>query len=143
MRLSGHNPSHRDGLTDFSYSVIIQPYLQALVYDILPWRKVPESDARSGHPANSKGRTRAGHASSVHKLKLLFTVSLPRVTLRCLRFGENEVKRTRKVLKINKKMTDSWQKAKQSVKSSINSNTLKTLEGLNLVALLLPSCLEI
>ena len=56
---------------------------------------------------SSKGQTRAGHASSVHKLKLLFTVSLSRVTLRCLRFGENEVERTRKVKK--KKEKKGWQ----------------------------------
>ena len=143
MRLSGHNPSHRDGLTDFLYSVNIQPKLQALVYDILPWRKAPEGDARSVHPANSKGQTRAGHASAVHKIKLLFTVSLTRVTLRCLRFGGNEVERTRKVKKKKKRISDSWQKAKRSVESIINSNPLKTSEGLNLVALLLPSPLEI
>ena len=77
---------------------------------------MPESDARSVHPANSKGQTRAGHASAVHKLKLLFTVSLSRIILRCLRFGENEVERTRKVKKKKKKrISDSWQKAKRSV----------------------------
>ena len=31
----------------WSLPVIVTPKLQALVYDILPWRKMPESDARS------------------------------------------------------------------------------------------------
>ena len=36
------------GLSGLFRAVLaVEPKLQALVYDILPWRKVPESDARS------------------------------------------------------------------------------------------------